>query len=281
MAPTHTRRSVRSASAGLALPVGRRYGVKVYLSYRLWLMGALILPMAACGADASRVISTLDSGYQGSDAASDAGLGGVLTLLSPDQIGQISLVPGEAFEVTVRVSSGFGGPLSGARLEFALLGQPMDATLTELSTTSDVAGEASVYVRAGRTPTTFQLRVYGGGVYSYVSVTVLDTPLVSLPVTVDPRVSAYVASAKVSAYASRTCAGLGETPPSVEVLFGTVSFTANLTGLATGTHYAVVASATDSTGQQTLSGCADIDDPSLLSGITVDFGLNAGGAPSP
>jgi hypothetical protein len=230
----------------------------------------MALVAGACNADQSVYRSGWDASSN-SDAAYHYAAD--ITLVAPTPEITPELVPGEVLTVTVRIADDFDYPVAGERIAFALLGQSMDSSLSALYATTDADGFARIYLRAGQTPTSFQVRVSLSSSTSYIPVTVKATLLVDLAVSVDPSVAQYVENVSVKAYAARTCAEIEGVPPSATLNISSGVATADLTGLSSGTSYAVVAKATDSTGTYSYSSCVEIEDPSLTTDFLISFEL--------
>jgi len=93
-----------------------------------------------------------------------------LELLGPSSL---ELVYDDAAELSVQLTGLDGAPVEGADVSFTLDGNANDSTLGTLSDTTDMAGLAQGRVLAGRTATTFRVRVAATGAASvFVQVSV-------------------------------------------------------------------------------------------------------------
>lgn len=251
------------------------------LSYRRWLLGAFLLPVLGCGGFEASQSYGNDAGM-GGDASSDGTVTMSFNVLAPSATATTTLVPGEVLTVHVMVIDPLGAPVENQRLDFALIGQPMGSGLDSISATTNADGLASVFLRAGQLPATFQLRVSAGGTSSYLGISFVATVTVPLDVVVNPNVAAYVKNASVQAFAARTCDEVEGVPPSAEAVLNPTSGKLVFSGLSAGTSYAIVATATDAGGSARYSVCVVVDDPSITPSIETDFGVsspNAAGTP--
>ncbi len=232
-------------------------------------------PFGDAGADAA----SGDAGVNVHDASSDAGGSGDASILCCPQLELLSvgpsetltLVPGQAYAITLRVRDAGGALYAGARIDYALVGNPVGSTLEALYAFADAEGEVRVFVQAGFSEASFQVRLSLGAWSVYVPVVVSSAVFSSLPVSLQASVGQLVTDASVQAFAGYDCDELLGVPPSASTSLG-AGTAAQLTYLVAGTEYAVRAVATDAGGLP-VEQCVDGIDPARDSLPPFDFGL--------
>ena len=108
----------------------------------------------------------------GSSSGTDGGV--QLTLVDP-ATPHTELRQGDTRQLAVRYRSVLGSPISGAQVDFVMLGNAKGSTLSADSARTDASGLASVELRAGSASTEFAVRAVAPGVpYLSIAVAVTD-----------------------------------------------------------------------------------------------------------
>lgn len=212
---------------------------------------AVLFGFAACDGDRA-------DDAPGADAGSTAEVAEVVEGRRLDVAGERSfrLVAGAEIGIRVRLLGRDGRPIAHAPVAFALIGRAQDASLAELTVTTDAEGMAANTLTAGEMVATFRVRVSAEGADDvYLDVAVSDAGFGMLAVEAPYTGARVVAQRVLTAQAEARCGA--EVTDGDPMLTLTDADEAVFIALPAETRYAVSAVASGADGTVLARGCVD------------------------
>jgi hypothetical protein len=223
---------------------------------RRWGASALVLlavPLSGCS-------GALDLTPRDAAPASDAGVPAenrLLELLGPNSL---ELVYDEAVELSVQVTNVSGSPVEGADVSFTLEGNANDSTLGTLRDTTDMGGVAHGRVLAGRTATTFRVRITSPGAAPlFVQASVSGHGFGAVDAQLVYGGMRALTSLEVQLFAGSSCsmALAGDSPADRRSSLSPSETGVLFTGLPALVHYALVVEGVGASGVTLARGCLE------------------------
>lgn len=224
-----------------------------WLVTRRWVLGVLLV-VAGCSGRGS---AAPPPGYDGGAPDVIVPPPRQIEVVGPQQL---SLGFGDQATFTVRYEEADGTPIVGEMVSFALQGSANDASLTQLTATTDANGEAMGTIAAGTIASVFHIRVTADRAEPvYIDVSVSDQGFGMLDVTVPSSVpSRQVSSRQVVIFAGASCSdsGLAMMQGDLQALLGSSNMV-TFPSLPAGSSYAVAVRLSSAGGTLVGWGCTD------------------------
>lgn len=218
---------------------------------RLW-VAAVLLALAGCGDRDSA------GGPPGADAGAtvEGAPGPESRRLDLVSASSLRLDAGDESRIEVRLLDADEQPVAGEPVGFALVGRAQDASLAELSVTSDAEGMAANRLMGGQIVATFRVRVSAEGADDiYIDVATSDAGFGTLVVDAAYAGTRVLAQRVLTAQADATCADEPtEGDPTITLTDGDQAM---FLALPADTTYAVHGVASGPDGTMLAKGCVD------------------------
>lgn len=234
------------------------------------LAGALLLTLSACGGSS-------DGGTDGFVPTDGTPLPSYQ--LTTEQSPKRSLIFSEQTALTVRYADENGDALSGAAVQFALVGRAHDSSLSDVAKNTDANGLVSIALTAGTAPSVFQVRVSAERATPLLfDVAVSDAGFGSLIVRAEGSETRDVVSHRISLFTEVSCEtdGLDLLPAdrveTTDALARDLSVT-RLDELAAGLAFTVRVEALDAEGRRLELGCQEASATVSEADVAVDVRL--------